>query len=236
MQLHPLLERAEEFVLLLVAVVFLLLLAPLSLPVTLGLTLLIAVALIVILMLRSYGWHSDRITPYDWVVIAGAFLTLAYLSTFLAFVRTMLGVIVIVLFALFYAILAVLLMRHRGWLFGDGKNNDDINDMHYAHVKRYKIVRKDAREHQEHQAATSAQDLPARRRFSFFRRKRDAEFKRGLEPIPEVAANDPKEERFFKRGMEPIPPMREVTAEHLHRMGVYETESPRLSPSKVARR
>lgn len=112
-------DRVEETILVLVAVLLTALLAPFSLTTRLVTTVSIAVALVLLLVLRSADWHEGGATPFDEVLLAGVALSVVHLVSILASTVTIIGQALLVAAAAFYAAMALFLARHRGWLFGE---------------------------------------------------------------------------------------------------------------------
>ena len=122
------LDRIEESLMAVIALCVLSYLLPFSITRNVIVTAVIAVGLIVLLLLRSVSWHLERITPFDGVLLFGILVTIAYLLSFFAFQQTVLGAALVILFAIYYGLMAFLLARHRGWLFGGAHTVDDADD------------------------------------------------------------------------------------------------------------
>jgi len=185
-------DRAEELLMVAIAICMFTYLLPFSLPRDILATLVVAVALVVLLVLRSISWHLEEITPFDGVLLLGICLSIVHLLSFFAFQQGVLSAMVIVLFAVFYFLMAFLLYRHR-WLF---------RPQPAYHAPRYAS-----------RARPRAQERQERPRRSFLRRvfrrdhAHDPAFRRGIEPIHEISEHDHGHDPIFKRGIEPIPPL-----------------------------
>ena len=57
-------DRIEEIMMIIIAILMLSYLLPFSLVRNIFATLVIAVALIVLLVFRSFSWHHDEVTPF----------------------------------------------------------------------------------------------------------------------------------------------------------------------------
>jgi hypothetical protein len=222
-------DRVEEVIMGVIAVLMLSYLLPFSLVRNVFATLFIAIGLIVLLIFRSISWHRDAITPFDGILIVGICISALYLFSFYAFQRSALTAIVLVLFAIFYAMMAFFLYQHR-WLFLQPRLTH-----HHASVAHY-----DTDKHVDHvhdpAFRKGIEPIPEhapphhhRRTIrSFFARKAQphntAQPRHAhIEPIVQMEAPRPGKmhDSSFKRGMEPI---HEITPAHLHRLGVYDLE------------
>ncbi len=110
-------ERAEEGMLALIAALLLTLLYPTGPGTRIVLSAIIATTLILLLMLRSADWHGGNATPFDGILLAGVAVSIAHLLSIVVADPTVLGRILLGAAAVYYATMAVLLARHRGWLF-----------------------------------------------------------------------------------------------------------------------
>jgi hypothetical protein len=215
-------DRAEEIIMGAIAVLMLSYLLPFSLVRNIFVTLFIAIGLIALLILRSISWHRNAITPFDGVLVVGICISVLYLFSFYAFQRNPLSAAVIVLFAIFYGLMAFLLYQHR-WLFLQPRmtvHHMEYRSADHTHDPLFKRgiepIPERAPPHHHHRRTIR----------TFFQRKATPEMQHHahIEPIHEIQA--PKagksHEAAFKRGMEPI---HEITSEHLHKLGVYDISS-----------
>ncbi|MBR9700335.1 hypothetical protein GOV11_00535 [Candidatus Woesearchaeota archaeon] len=108
-------ERVEEFLLLTLALGTLSYLVPSTVGPRLIITILLAIGLIALLVLRSIDWRNET-NPYDWILILGIIVAILHLFSFSAFESSPLGLVIILLLGIYYTLMAVLLYRHR-WLF-----------------------------------------------------------------------------------------------------------------------
>jgi len=110
-------ERAEEGLLAAIAALSLAALLQAGLGARLGIAAGMAIALVLLLVLRSADWHAGGATPFDGILLAGAAASVAHLASMSLLVETMLSEALLAATAAFYAGMAILLARHRGWLF-----------------------------------------------------------------------------------------------------------------------
>jgi len=109
-------ERTEEALLFGIGIGMLSYLLPVGLGMHLVLSLLIALCLIMLLLLRNFDWRTEGSNPFDWVLVLGVVITLIHLVSFQAFLPGVLSVLMILLFATYYITMSILLWQHR-WLF-----------------------------------------------------------------------------------------------------------------------
>lgn len=220
-------DRIEEGIMALIAIAMLSYLLPFSLLRNIFVTLIIALALIALLIFRSISWHQEVITPFDGILIVGICISVLYLFSFYAFQRTLLSAAVILLFTVFYGLMAFLLYQHR-WLFRAQPVVEVYAD--HAHDPEFKRgiepIVEHAPPHHHHRMTIR----------SFFQRKAKPHptaqpHHTHMEPIPEVHTPQPGKihDDRFKRGIEPI---HEITPEHLHRLGVYDLETSKVAKKK----
>lgn len=212
------LERIEEGLLTITAAALLSYLAPFTPGTHIALTVIIALFLIGLLILRSIAWHKDGVTPFDGIMVIGIGLTIAYLASFAAFTQTAANLFVLLLFACFYAMLAVMLFQHR-----------TPAHPRVRQLRRWKVnAARHAR--RESQGLTPLPErAPPWENESWLKRTFNLDApkpgwqKPNREPLPEMKtpALGKVHDASFKQGIEPIP---EITPEHLHRMGVYDAE------------
>jgi hypothetical protein len=228
------LERLEEILLVVIAAGLLSYVLPFSLPRNIITTVIIAFVLIALLILRSIAWHKDGITPFDGILVIGVGITIAYLASFVAFSGNPLNTIVLLLFACFYCLLAVMLYQHRFVPAAHPR---------VRHLRTWKIAPKRSREFKQGMEPlaerpprwykrafanreplpdhpprwydrTMIQGVPARQRGAWFRRAFQ-------EPLRESVPAWERKTRAAERGMQPIP---EITPAHLHKLGIYDSE------------
>jgi hypothetical protein len=180
----------------------------------------IAICLIALLALRSIAWHKQRTTPYDLLVIIALLLAIVHLFTFSAFAHTIGSTVVVLLFALFFIMMAALFAireaRPEGFeALQDLRQAGPV--MHPRHVPHVIHAK------QQHKPVVFKGLEPIPERPPRWERSKRfiKSFRR--EPIPEIKPPQlgKVHGEAFKRGIEPIP---EITVEHLHKLGVYETE------------
>jgi len=109
-------ERAEEGMLTLIGMLLLALLYPSGFGTRILISGIIAVALIILLILRSADWHAGGATPFDGILLAGVAVSIAHLLSIVVADPTTLGRLLLGAAAIYYVTMAVLLARHRGWL------------------------------------------------------------------------------------------------------------------------
>lgn len=110
-------ERAEEGLLALIGMLLLALLYPTGFGTRILVSGVIAVALILLLILRSADWHAGGATPFDGILLAGVAVSVAHLLSIVVANPTTLGRVLLGAAAVYYATMAALLAHHRGWLF-----------------------------------------------------------------------------------------------------------------------
>lgn len=209
-------ERIEEAILLIVAVLMLLYIFPFTIAADMAITVALALLLIAILVLRSIAWHKDGITPYDGITVIGIALTFIYLASLTVLATNALNTLVLLLFACFFSLMAVVLYQHR-----KAPEHPRVRKL-----RVWKVGPKTPRSEFKKGVEPIPERPPRWYRRVFTRKARSA----NVEPLaerpprwynrtlPQGAAHAPRR-TGFKSGMEPIP---EITPEHLHRMGVYD--------------
>lgn len=76
-------------------------------------TLLLALCLIVLLLLRNMDWRDTGSNPFDWILLAGAIVAFLHLASFRAFMPGIANSLIIILFTGFYLLMAFLLHIQR---------------------------------------------------------------------------------------------------------------------------
>jgi hypothetical protein len=197
-------DRAEELLLLIVAACMLSFLLPFSLGRNLVVAVVVAVALVMVLVLRSLAWHIEAVTPFDGVLVLGICMTVIYLVSFYAFQRSVFSFIVIALFACYYVLMAFLLYQHR-WLFRERWTAGDLP----APPRESREFRRPSR-HGDPSRTSAPAGTPKRSLLSRIinrrPKERDARFRAGNEPIPDLKGPTPSRLHgtTFKRGIEPL--------------------------------
>lgn len=234
-------ERLEEVMLILTGIALLTFTLPFSMPRAIITTVIVALLLMGLLVLRSIAWHRNGITPFDGIMVIGIGVTIAYLASFTAFSQNLLNIIVLLLFAAFYALMAAMLFQHR---FGQNVKRARTTRKASPHVSREEF-KKGSQEpsswNRRSRAPHGVEPIPERappwEKPSLFKRMFNLDRPSPGWQRPPVAAIPERPPRWynrtmvqdtprphtaaFKHGIEPIP---EITPEHLHRMGVYDTE------------
>lgn len=186
-------DRWEEFIMLLVALGLLSFLWTFSLAQAIIVILTVAVLLILLLVLRGISWHEESITPFDSIILLGVFFTIVYLLSFLPLQSSLLSALTTLVFAAFYILMAVLLARHRGWLFG-GRHPTAASERVLERTHRPIITpaHRHARPREEAVRADTGGAAPRKRSFlrRIFRRAHGPEFRKGVEPIHEMTRDD----------------------------------------------
>ncbi len=116
-------ERIEEVLLAAIAALLLFALFPITVGVRVSIAAAIAIGLIALLLLRSADWHAGGATPFDGILLLGIAASIAHLATFLVLNPSIMGRILLLVAASFYAVMAALLARHRGWLFREASSD-----------------------------------------------------------------------------------------------------------------
>jgi hypothetical protein len=134
-------DRWEELLMIIVGFGLLTFLFPMLLARDILMLLLLAFTLIILLILRGISWHEERITPYDGVLLLGIFFSVLYLFSMMPLGRVPLTWLTVMVFAVYYFIMAFLLIRHRGWLFGRPHrammaHTNNSRTSNYSHASR----------------------------------------------------------------------------------------------------
>jgi hypothetical protein len=174
----------EEALLFLIAAGMLSFLLPASTAWDLALSVTLALALIILLLVRGIGWHTVP-SPYDLLIIAGAATSLVALAAFLPFLKGMLSAILSVLFAVYFLLLATLM---HGFRVAPAVAN--------GHDKRFMRGIAPIQEHEPPFANMTKKQVEAH---AHMRRH-------GIEPIHEMVPPKPAKtpSKNFKKGVQPL--------------------------------
>lgn len=213
-------HNVEEILLALVAVCMLVYLLPITNIVSVGVTLVIAGALIMLLVLRSISWHVEGWSDFDVIILIGVALSIIYLASFSVFAHSVLSGAVVLLFAVYYGIMAFFIHEDQ-WAVPTHAvvRKKVVKKTDHAHDPNFKKGVEPIPEH-------APPHHPPRSIFHrVFRRK-------PVEPLPEMhppAGVKHHDERFMK-GVEPI---KEFTPEDIHKFEIYDLgEEPPKKRSK----
>ena len=226
---------AEGIVLMLIGLAMLSYLLPFSLARNMLATLFIAIALIVIIIMRSITWHHGG-TPYDGVLLIGVIVSILYLFSFFAFDRSVLTSIVLVLFAVYYGLMALFIsmygMRHQHLvihthLAPDVQGHDFAHDPVFRHG--IEPIEEHAPPHHEHHesAAFMKGVTPIVERAPAHHVHKDSHqsYMRGIKPIAEHAPPHhvhKESHQSFMHGVKPIaehaPPHKRTLLQRMFRM------------------
>ena len=115
-------ERIEETLLAIIAALLFFALFPVSIGTRIATAASIAIGLIALLLLRSADWHAGSATPFDGILLVGIAASIVHLATFLVSDPSIINSVLLIVAASFYAVMAALLARHRGWLFREAQH------------------------------------------------------------------------------------------------------------------